>query len=92
MPAAAAASEKIVALGLREMGKLRLFEAAYPEAARFSRRWPTDEVPGIRRMFGARWRSQARAVCMGVAPSLAASSESVVDWSGVKPPRGKKGA
>ena len=38
MPAAAAASEKIVALGLREMGKLRLFEAAYPEAARFSRR------------------------------------------------------
>ncbi len=38
MPAAAAASKKIVALGLREMGKLRLFEAAYPEAARFSRR------------------------------------------------------
>ena len=38
LPAAAAASEKIVALGLREMGKLRLFEAAYPEVARFSRR------------------------------------------------------
>src|SRR5215471_13740781 len=38
LPAAAAASEKIVALGLREMGKLRLFEAAYPEAARFSHR------------------------------------------------------
>ena len=38
LPATAAASEKIVALGLREMGKLRLFEAAYPEAARFSRR------------------------------------------------------
>ena len=38
MPAAAAASEKIVALGLREMGKLRLFEAVYPEAANFSRR------------------------------------------------------
>src|SRR5882672_10983513 len=38
LPGAAAASEKIVALGLREMGKLRLFEAAYPEAARFSRR------------------------------------------------------
>src|SRR5262249_23699269 len=37
-PAAAATSEKIVALALREMGKLRLFEAAYPEAARFSRR------------------------------------------------------
>src|SRR6185312_3211319 len=37
LPAAAAASEKIVALGLREMGKLRLFEAAYPEAAKFSR-------------------------------------------------------
>jgi tetratricopeptide (TPR) repeat protein len=38
LPAVAAASEKIVALGLREMGKLRLFEAAYPEGARFSRR------------------------------------------------------
>src|SRR6185369_11232127 len=38
LPAAAAASEKIVALGLREMGKLRIFEAAYPEAAKFSRR------------------------------------------------------
>ena len=38
LPAAVAASEKIVALGLREMGKLRLFEAAYPEAAKFSRR------------------------------------------------------
>jgi tetratricopeptide (TPR) repeat protein len=38
LPATAAASEKIIALGLREMGKLRLVEAAYPEAARFSRR------------------------------------------------------
>jgi len=38
LPAAAAASAKLVALGLREMGKLRLFEAAYPEAARFFRR------------------------------------------------------
>jgi len=38
LPAAAAASEKIIALGLREMGKLRFFEAAYPEAATFSRR------------------------------------------------------
>ena len=38
MSAVAAASEQIVALGLREMGKLRLFESAYPEAARFSRR------------------------------------------------------
>jgi len=38
LPAAAAASEKIIALGLREMGKLRLFEAAYPEAARLFRR------------------------------------------------------
>lgn len=38
LPAAAAASRKIVALGLREMAKLRLFEAAYPEAASFSRR------------------------------------------------------
>jgi len=38
LPAAAAASERIVALGLGEMGKLRLFEAAYPEADKFSRR------------------------------------------------------
>ena len=38
LPATAAASEKIVALGLREMGKLRLFESAYPEAAKFTRR------------------------------------------------------
>jgi tetratricopeptide (TPR) repeat protein len=38
LPGAAAASEKIVALGLREMGKLRLLEADYPEAAKFSRR------------------------------------------------------
>jgi tetratricopeptide (TPR) repeat protein len=38
LPAVAAASGKIVALGLREMAKLRLFEAAYPEAARLSRR------------------------------------------------------
>ena len=37
-PAFGAASKKIIALGLREMGKLRLFEGAYPEAARFSRR------------------------------------------------------
>jgi tetratricopeptide (TPR) repeat protein len=38
LPAIAAASEKIVALGLREMAKLRLFEGAYAEAAKFSRR------------------------------------------------------
>jgi len=38
LPATAAASEKIIALGLREMGKLRLFESAYSEAAKFSRR------------------------------------------------------
>src|SRR4029079_10687316 len=38
LPAAAAASQKIIALGLREMGKLRLLETEYPEAASFSRR------------------------------------------------------
>ena len=38
LPAAAAASGRIIALALREMGKLRLLEAAYPEAAKFSRR------------------------------------------------------
>ncbi|HEX3320990.1 MAG TPA: tetratricopeptide repeat protein [Terriglobales bacterium] len=38
LPAAAAASGKIIALAFREMGKLRFLEAAYPEAAKFSRR------------------------------------------------------
>ena len=36
-------------------------------AARFSRRWAMDEVPGMRRMFGARRSSQASATCIGVA-------------------------
>jgi len=30
-------------------------------AARFSRRWPIEDVPGMRRMFGERWRSHASA-------------------------------
>ena len=48
-------------------------------AARFSCRWAIDEVPGIRRMLGARWSSQLRATCIGVAPSRAATSERVED-------------
>ena len=46
------------------------------------------------RMFGARWRSHARASrSMGVAPGSAPRHRSVrtEDWSGVNPPRGKNG-
>jgi hypothetical protein len=38
-----------------------------------------------------RWRSQAIVTCMGVAPRRAATSEEVVDWSGVNPPSAKNG-
>ncbi|HKC01606.1 MAG TPA: tetratricopeptide repeat protein [Terriglobales bacterium] len=38
LPAAARANEKLIALGLREMGKLRMVENAYPEASEFYRR------------------------------------------------------
>jgi len=38
LPAAAHANEGLIALGLREMGKLRMVENAYPEAAEFYRR------------------------------------------------------
>jgi tetratricopeptide (TPR) repeat protein len=38
LPAAARANEKLIALGLREMGKLRMAENAYPETAEFYRR------------------------------------------------------
>jgi hexameric citrate synthase I len=60
-------------------------------AARFSLRCPTDEVPGISRMFGDRFSSQARATCIGVAPSRAATSDRASDCNGEKPPSGKKG-
>ena len=36
-------------------------------AARFSRRCPTDDVPGISRIFGDRCSSHASATCIGVA-------------------------
>lgn len=42
-------------------------------AARFSRRWATDDVPGIRATAGDRWRSQDRATCCGDASSDAAT-------------------
>ena len=38
LPSAARANEKLIALGLREMGKLRMIENAYPEAAESYRR------------------------------------------------------
>jgi len=66
-------------------------ESVTPADARFSRRWLTDDVPGISRILGARCRSHASATCIGVAPSRAATPESVEDCSGVKPPSGKNG-
>jgi hypothetical protein len=60
-------------------------------AARFSRRCLSDDAPGMSRMFGARFSSQASATGIGLAPSLLATSDSTVDCSGVKPPNGKNG-
>jgi DNA-binding CsgD family transcriptional regulator len=36
-------------------------------ATRFSRKWATDDVPGISRILGERLSSQANATCIGVA-------------------------
>src|SRR6266481_7873047 len=47
--------------------------------ATFSRRWATDEVPGISKMFGDRCRSHARATAMRGAPRRSATEESVSD-------------
>src|SRR6185312_3459232 len=58
-------------------------------AARFSRRWPTDDVPGMRSMLGARCRSHASATCIGVARREAAAALSSADCSGENPPSGK---
>ncbi|MNT86040.1 hypothetical protein D3C72_2262830 [compost metagenome] len=60
-------------------------------AARFSRRWATDDVPGMTRILGARCSSHAIATCMGVAPTRSATSVSVADCKGLKPPSGKYG-
>lgn len=54
-------------------------------AAIFSRKCATEDVPGISKIFGERCNSHASATCIGVAPKLAATSESVEDCSGVKP-------
>jgi hypothetical protein len=61
------------------------------DALRFSRRCVREEVPGINRILGERWRSQASATCMGVASSDAAAESSADDCNGVKPPSGKNG-
>ena len=66
-------------------------DRAKPPAEMFSRRCATDEVPGISRMFGERWSSQASATCIGVASSRSATVDSADDCSGVKPPSGKNG-
>ena len=58
-------------------------------AATFSWRCATDEVPGMSRMFGDRWSSQAKATAMGGAPTRAATDSSVSDCSGENPPSGK---
>lgn len=54
-------------------------------AAIFSRKCATEDVPGINKIFGERCNSHASATCIGVAPRLVATSESVEDCSGVKP-------
>lgn len=59
-------------------------------AARFSRKWTREEVPGIRSTLGARRSSQASATCIVVTPRPCATSERTDDCSGVKPPRGKR--
>lgn len=58
-------------------------------AAIFSRKCATEDVPGISKIFGERCNSHASATCMGVAPRLAATSDSVEDCSGVKPRAGR---
>jgi ABC-type oligopeptide transport system ATPase subunit len=61
-------------------------------AVTFSRRCATDDVPAIRRMFGARRSSHAMAICAGAAWSRCAMSDRVEDWSCVNPPpSGKNG-
>src|SRR6516225_9472498 len=60
-------------------------------AARFSRRWFVEDVPGISRMLGERSRSQASATCIGVAFKDAATRSSPDDCNGVNPPHGKNG-
>jgi pyridoxine 4-dehydrogenase len=50
-----------------------------------------SEVPGISRMLGERCNSHASATCIEVAPRRPATSDSVVDCNGVKPPNGKNG-
>src|SRR5499427_8939683 len=84
LPAAAAASEKIVALGLREMGKLRLFEAAYPEAAKFSRRsLEFEDVADAHvdlataNLFTSRWDEALKEISQG----LAADPRDATAWT-----------
>src|SRR5712691_13170407 len=57
----------------------------------FSRRWATDEVPGISIMFGECCSSQDWATAIGVAPSRLATDSSTSDCSGEKLPSGKYG-
>ena len=58
-------------------------------AVMFSRRCANDDVPGMRRMCGARRSSHASATCIGVAPRRTATSDNVEDWRGVNPPSEK---
>src|SRR6201982_2498917 len=66
-------------------------EISSDAAFKFSRRCLREDVPGISRMLGERWRSQARASCMGVTLRDAAAVSSVDDCNGVNPPKGKNG-
>ena len=84
LPATAAASEKIIALGLREMGKLRLFEAAYSEAASFSRRsLDFEDVADARvdlaaaNLFTSRWDEALKEISQ----ALAADPRNATAWT-----------
>src|SRR5258708_24878189 len=54
-------------------------DKAISVAARFSFKCMTDEVPGMRRILGARRSSQPSATCIGVAPRRAATADNVDD-------------
>ena len=58
---------------------------------RFSRRWSTDEVPGISKILGERCSSHASATCSGVAFRAVAVDSRADDCSGLNPPNGKNG-
>ena len=58
-------------------------------ACMFCRRCSTEEVPGMRRMLGERCRQPRQRRLHGRGTHSLGRLVSVLDWRGVKPPRGK---